>query len=99
MSTETIKNLSSRQQMRNICSEFIASLVMRLAVFSLTQTQILQLRRTKSPRPLKKAQISKPKIKTKPLFYIKHITNSGHVPPKEVQTLPLNLRQLIPNVL
>jgi hypothetical protein len=47
----------------------------------------------------KKAQISKPKIKTKPLFYIKHNTNSGHVPPKEVQTLPLNLRKLIPKVL
>jgi hypothetical protein len=28
---------------------------------------------------------------------LKHITNSGHVPPKEVHALPLILRQLIPN--
>jgi len=57
------------------------------------------IEKNKISKTIKKAQISKPKIKTKPLFYIKHITNSGHDPPKEVQTLPLNLRQLIPNVL
>jgi len=45
------KNLSSRQQMKNISSEFSASVAKRLAVFSLTQKQSLQLSRKKSPSP------------------------------------------------
>jgi len=52
------KNLSSRQQIRNIYSEFSASLLKRLAVLSLTQKQSLQLSRKKSPRPLQKKKKS-----------------------------------------
>jgi hypothetical protein len=68
MNTETIKNLSSRQQMRNICLEFIASLVTRLAVFSLIQKQSLQLSRTKSPRSLKKKKIQNQRSKQSYFF-------------------------------
>lgn len=101
----TPKNLSSRQQMRNICLEFSASLVKRLEVFILTSNKVSN-RVGQSLQDHEKERVKetdRQKIKTKgrnkaPIFYIKHTTNSGHVPPKQAHILLSILRQLIPVV-